>query len=389
MQNTEIVKKLEKYIQDIQGQILTSNSILPRAKYPFYCTLKCTSEALTNFKERLALYRQTSSELLQQHALVDLDFLNIQEGMEKTHRVLVISPSGLPGIPPRSSWETFLNALPSDCLIADPFLSTVFSAKNSSPLFQDYIQAYGGQVVVGDAFHLNRWTPRSIKNYLETAVKIKKQMESLPAIEKDFQYSLAHKILTSEPSSLTLCLAQWLGVYAESYQDANTYAVDGLFYCDTVKHQERLQTLSQNLRGHGRWRQCGAQKVYVLEGLNLTETESLLPKYLKDFLPVRSRGTEFFKHKFLEEQKNKAKVVFCIVDLKLTEKNEVKILEFGQGMASRFSGLYGAKKENIEQQLELAVKSAGLPPLYLNTSPADVDVLCYEKKSAKIAPKTL
>ena len=81
---------------------------------------------------------------------------------------------------------------------------------------------------------------------------------------------------------------------------------------------------------------------------------------------------------FLCKQQIAAKVIFSIVDLKLTDDNEIKILEFGQGMSSGFSGLKIATNEDVLSLLVEQANKPNLPSLLVNNIPADQDILANE-----------
>lgn len=93
----------------------------------------------------------------------------------------------------------------------------------------------------------------------------------------------------------------------------------------------------------------------------LTESLKLNPNYPKaDYL------------RFFCEQQLAARIVFGIVDLKLTPAKQIKILEFGRGLQSAFVGLKIATGQDIRDVLKASLDRLSLPLILTSIPGAEV-----------------
>jgi len=59
-------KQIEEAIHEIQHTLLISNVVADRVTYPCFHSQPCIPEALISFKEKIAKYRQQSSDYINQ-----------------------------------------------------------------------------------------------------------------------------------------------------------------------------------------------------------------------------------------------------------------------------------------------------------------------------------
>ncbi len=142
---------------------------------------------------------------------------------------------------------------------------------------------------------------------------------------------------------------------------ANKLKEEGNRLASEDKHGEALKKYEEAIEADPHFSQAWHNKgVMYLKLKNYPEAVKSFEKALELDSNYENAKLNLAKALFLQDQHIAAKVVFVNVDLKLTKDNEVKILEFGVGLRSGFSGLEIATGQDVKELLIQELKKLSL-----------------------------
>jgi len=284
----KLQQTIDQETYKIHHTILTSAAVADRIEHPYFHSQPSVPEALTLFKQKIAIYREQSHTRIQQlsthpflptipplfgslatgtfahecvgslvvasfgvgecsecaikltvkliqegfrHvAFIKLSFDQAQAGKERGHIFIV---ANLPELPPQPiaekvSYRDFFKSLPSSAIVADPFLELTFNPNEIPEKFTSYIAAYDGEASVSSCTHLKNWSPKSpiLAKYIATANQISGALQQTVSPILD-NLALATDRLPVAATQLTSLLQRKTGLPFFSVRDAN-YKVDAI-----------------------------------------------------------------------------------------------------------------------------------------------------------------
>lgn len=337
-------QKLEKLIDEVQKDFLTSNNIINRTECPYYYHHPSVPKSLIIFKKRLGTYRQQNELLVAKHpdlplpntpfewrnfsigtfahkfslnlatalcgigdcgecsaklmlaliqgnygnaAYVEIKFLEAKEGMEQCHSFIA---TNLPTPLSFSSNNTasfsvydFLKELPPQTIIGDAFLGLTFSPDKIPDTFIRYINTYGGKTELTAFQHFYNYFSKSItfSGYLAVAEKVAKELKLKQPLFEEDSYTLEEKIKIEDTTLITL-LKTKSKLSFFGVRD-NQYKVDTIVELNTMKDRSVVVKLQRSLKGHGRLFGIQNKKeIFVLEGINLSDENPKLIQNIRN-----------------------------------------------------------------------------------------------------------
>lgn len=341
--NNRALEKIQFFIEKVQMNLLTSNDVVDRTRYPYYHSHPSVPSALVKFKNELIQLRTCSSELLQELPLsaelrtqfhdpnnaesfghffigalavaslgigecaesaiklteklilagyknlfiVVISLTDSKPGMEKTHDFVVAHPN-LVGINQRMPVDEFFKTLPTDAIIADAFLGVTFTPGNPHPLFQAYLKAYGGTANLLLCHHLFNFTPKSLESLhfiahiLAGAIK-NKHPHLLPKYA-DYDTQNVHLIDPGYIPELLKVLNITTPLLFRGYLNKKSYQLDAVAIVDDDLDKNAARKINKALDGQGEFVKLShsEKNAFILPGINIPEKE-LMGKIYKEF----------------------------------------------------------------------------------------------------------
>lgn len=332
-------------MKSVQADILTSHNIVNRIAYPFYFNQSNVPELLVTFKKRLSTYRDLSSTLIAEHkqlsfpkevedqlknlshgtfahnfigslvmsefgigdcsecafqtayrlihqnqtsiAFVAIKLTNNQEGMESTHQFIVANLKQLPGsLTVPSPLYRFIEMLPEDAIIVDTFLEISFPPHHIHPVFNDYLNAYGGEAEVFQCIHLYNFTVASLMKYKKLVDIVVSEIKSRSPIFEGDEYKIFEKILVPETILITHLKAKTQLPFV-GYRDSQ-YKVDAVVTLKKDNDIEKVKQLQRGLKGYGQFFTLNNPEIgktrFVLEGINLPEGDPPIGQRIQNLI---------------------------------------------------------------------------------------------------------
>jgi ankyrin repeat protein/tetratricopeptide (TPR) repeat protein len=268
--------------------------------------------------------------------------------------------------------------------------------------YQEALQKYEEAILVNSHFAIAWFNKglmhKKLKQYDDALAAFQKTLEIDPTYSKakDNQtdtLQLQKAVLLKEEGNRLVVQGDHqkaLQKYDEAIAADATFATawfnKGLMHKKLKQYVEALEAFQKTL---------AIDPTYVKAKLQRAEILCLQGRYREAwpiFTSLISKSSDFLvdatRGQFVCEQHMAAKVIFASVDLKLTKTDEIKILEFGEGMLSGFDGFKFATGQNIVTLLKEKARELSLPPLILNGMPGldmvDHDVI--DKELATLLP---